>query len=121
MASSLAPSRAECTVKLFQSHLKGETRRRRASDDDSTFSTSRSERRSQRSVTDEMKLELDLHFSDAKAAAVTRFELHYLSNVLHQVDGNVTQAARISGTERSAFRKLLRRHNLNADAHRLKS
>jgi len=66
-------------------------------------------------------IKLDLHFSDAKAAAIARFELHYLTNVLHQAEGNVTQAARISGTERSAFRKLLRRHNLSADSYRLKT
>ncbi len=43
---------------LFQFHFEGETRRRRASDEDSAFSTARSERGSQRSVTDEMELEL---------------------------------------------------------------
>ncbi len=43
---------------LFQFHFEGETRRRRASDEDSAFGTARSERGSQRSVTDEMELEL---------------------------------------------------------------
>ncbi len=42
---------------LFQFYFEGETRRRRANDEDSTFSTARSERGSQRSVTDEMELE----------------------------------------------------------------
>ncbi len=42
---------------LFQFHFEGETRRRRADDEDSTFSTARSERGSQRRVTDEMELE----------------------------------------------------------------
>ena len=65
-------------------------------------------------------ISLDLNFSDAKAAFIANFELRYLSNVLHQAEGNVTQAARISGTERSAFRKLLRRNNLSADIYRLK-
>lgn len=63
---------------------------------------------------------LDGHFSDAKAAAIESFEINYLTNVLHQAEGNVSQAARISGTERSAFRKLLRRHNLSAEAYRFK-
>ncbi len=44
-------------VMLFQFHFEGETRRRRASDEDSAFGTARSERGSQRSVTDEMELE----------------------------------------------------------------
>jgi DNA-binding NtrC family response regulator len=65
-------------------------------------------------------ISLDLNFSDAKAAVIANFELRYLTNVLHHAGGNVTQAARISGTERSAFRKLLRRNNLTADSYRLK-
>ena len=64
---------------------------------------------------------LDCHFSAAKADAIANFEFHYLKNVLIRAEGNVTQAARISGTERSAFRKLLMRNNLSADIYRLKS
>lgn len=64
---------------------------------------------------------LDLHFSVAKADAIANFEIRYLTNVLIRAEGNVTQAARISGTERSAFRKLLMRNNLSADSYRLKS
>lgn len=64
---------------------------------------------------------LSLSFSAAKAAAIESFEMRYLTDVLLQTAGNVTQAARISGTERSAFRKLLRRHNLIADPFRWKS
>ncbi len=41
----------------FQFHFEGETRRRRASDEDSAHARARSERGSQRSVTDEMELE----------------------------------------------------------------
>lgn len=62
-----------------------------------------------------------LPFSAAKAAAIENFELRYLTDVLLQTEGNVTQAARISGTDRSAFRKLLMRHNLTADPFRLKT
>lgn len=65
-------------------------------------------------------ISLDLNFSDAKAAVIANFEHRYLTNVLHQVEGNVTQAARISGTERSAFRKLLRRNNLDPEIFRLR-
>lgn len=64
---------------------------------------------------------LDLHFSAAKADAIANFEFRYLTNVLLRAEGNVTQAARISGTERSAFRKLLTKNNLSADHYRLKS
>src|ERR1039457_3718056 len=47
-----------CTNSLFQFHFEGETRRRRAKDAGSAISTTRSERGSQRSVADEMELEL---------------------------------------------------------------
>jgi len=69
---------------------------------------------------DDNHISLDLNFSEAKAAVIANFEHRYLTNVLHHAEGNVTQAARISGTERSAFRKLLRRNNLNAESYRLK-
>ena len=68
-----------------------------------------------------LPLGADTHFSIAKAAAIVDFELHYLTRVLHQSGGNVTQAAMLSGTDRSAFRKLLRRHKLSAEPFRLKS
>ncbi len=48
----------------FQFHFEGETRRRRASDEDSALSTARSERGSQRSVTDEMGLESGQAWND---------------------------------------------------------
>lgn len=66
-------------------------------------------------------ISLDLNFSDAKAAVIANFEHRYLTNVLNHAEGNVTKAARISGTERSAFRKLLRRNNLDADIYRFKT
>lgn len=65
-------------------------------------------------------ISLDLNFSDAKAAVIADFEHRYLTNVLHHVEGNVTQAALLSGTERSAFRKLLRRNNLDPEIFRLR-
>ena len=43
---------------LFRFQFESETRQRQASDEDSTFSTARSERESQRSITDKMELEL---------------------------------------------------------------
>jgi len=43
---------------LFQFHFEGETRRRRADDEDSTFGTARNEGGSQHRVTDKMELEL---------------------------------------------------------------
>ncbi len=53
-----------------------------------------------------------LPFSAAKAEAIADFERHYLNGILARTDGNVSQAARLAGTDRSALRKLLRRHGL---------
>ncbi|MDN3521456.1 two-component system response regulator GlrR [Halomonas ramblicola] len=47
-------------------------------------------------------------FSDARAA----FERRYLIKVLKLTEGNVTQAARIAGRNRTDFYKLLARHDL---------
>ena len=50
--------RALPVAQLFQFQFEGETRRRRANDEDSASSTARSEQGSQRSVADEVELEL---------------------------------------------------------------
>lgn len=59
-----------------------------------------------------------LPFSTAKAEAIADFERHYLNGILARTDGNVSQAARLAGTDRSALRKLLRRHGLTPETYR---
>ncbi len=49
-------------------------------------------------------------FADAR----NQFELHYLRKLLQITKGNVTQAARIAGRNRTEFYKLLSRHELDA-------
>lgn len=46
--------------------------------------------------------------------ARNQFELHYLRKLLQIVKGNVTQAARIAGRNRTEFYKLLSRHGLES-------
>lgn len=43
------------------------------------------------------------------------FEINYLRKLLHITKGNVTQAARIAGRNRTEFYKLLARHNLDVN------
>lgn len=50
------------------------------------------------------------NFNDARTA----FELRYLKKVLQITEGNVTQAAKIAGRNRTDFYKLLKKHNLTA-------
>lgn len=47
--------------------------------------------------------------------ARNQFELHYLRKLLQITKGNVTQAARIAGRNRTEFYKLLSRHELDAN------
>ncbi|MGJ4951494.1 sigma-54 interaction domain-containing protein [Bradyrhizobium sp. HKCCYLS20291] len=51
-------------------------------------------------------------FKSAKAQAMIQFERTYLSRLLTQTGGNITRAARIAGTDRSALNKLVKKHGL---------
>ena len=54
-------------------------------------------------------------FKQAKAAAVAEFERNYVRDMLSQTGGNISQAARLSKQERSAFGKLVRKYRLGSD------
>ncbi len=51
-------------------------------------------------------------FSDAKMRAVEDFEITYLERVLKVSDGNISEAGRRAGLDRSNFRRLLRRYGI---------
>ena len=52
-------------------------------------------------------------FREAKARAIATFERSYLTALLARTRGNITQAARLSGKERSRFTKLVKKHGLD--------
>jgi DNA-binding NtrC family response regulator len=54
----------------------------------------------------------DQTFKSAKARALTQFERNYLVQLLTRTGGNITLAARIAGTDRSALNKLVKKHGL---------
>lgn len=56
----------------------------------------------------------DVHraFRDAKANAVAEFERSYVLRMLERTGGNISQAARLSKQDRSAFGKLVRKYSL---------
>jgi len=56
----------------------------------------------------------DFAFKDAKAHAIAEFERRYVHDMLQRTDGNLSQAARLAGQDRSAFGKLARKHGLSA-------
>ena len=51
-------------------------------------------------------------FVKAKALAISAFEVDYLNAIIRYTNGNVTLAAKISGTERRQLGKLLKKHGI---------
>jgi DNA-binding NtrC family response regulator len=51
----------------------------------------------------------DLPYRDAKRVALKTFERHYVASLLKKTTGNVSQAARHAGLDRSNFRRILRK------------
>jgi DNA-binding NtrC family response regulator len=60
----------------------------------------------------------DLQFRQAKARAISEFERAYITELLQRTQGNVSQAARLSGKERSRLGKLVKKYGLNRVAFR---
>lgn len=53
-------------------------------------------------------------FRDAKARVIEEFEREYVRDLLQQCAGNVSQAARLAGKERSRFNRLVRKYRFVA-------
>jgi DNA-binding NtrC family response regulator len=64
---------------------------------------------------------VDEPFQSAKARAIAEFERAYLHGLLARTCGNVSLAARISRKDRSALKKLVKKHGIAAGAFRLTS
>ena len=56
----------------------------------------------------------ELGFQCAKDIAIRAFERSYIEQALHEARGNVSAAARLSGKERRAFGKLMKKHGFTA-------
>ncbi|MGP0628529.1 sigma-54 interaction domain-containing protein [Nitrospina sp. 32_T5] len=52
-------------------------------------------------------------FQEAKAQAIEEFEVRYLSALIHETGGNITEAARRSGKERRSLARLLKKHGID--------
>ncbi len=62
--------------------------------------------------------EPDLGFSAAKFNAIRKFEHDYLTQLMRQACGNISAAARLSGTERRQLGKLLLKHGIDTKPFR---
>ena len=54
----------------------------------------------------------------AKTRVIEEFERSYLSNLLGQNNGNVSQAARAAGKDRRALQRMIRKHGIEPPAFR---
>ncbi|MCA9735147.1 MAG: sigma-54-dependent Fis family transcriptional regulator [Deferribacteres bacterium] len=63
--------------------------------------------------------EKSLPFQQAKQKCIAEFENAYLQNLLAAKKGNVSAAARTAQKERSAFCRLLKKYDINAEEYRL--
>ena len=66
-------------------------------------------------VTDDL---IDRSFSKAKAETIEAFERRYLTQLMRRTGGNITQAARYAGKERSALGKLIKKHQIDRSRFR---
>jgi DNA-binding NtrC family response regulator len=60
----------------------------------------------------------ELSLSEAKKRALDDFERRYVTRALERAQGNLTEAARVSGLDRSNFRRVLTRLGIDADLFR---
>lgn len=60
----------------------------------------------------------DASFRHAKARAIEAFEQDYLTHLLEQARGNVTDAAKLAGKERRSLGKLLKKHRIERPPYR---
>ncbi|HEY4146725.1 sigma-54 dependent transcriptional regulator [Pinirhizobacter sp.] len=61
----------------------------------------------------------DAAFKQAKARAVADFERNYVASAMERARGNITQAARMAGQDRSAFSKLVSKYRLASVAEKV--
>jgi DNA-binding NtrC family response regulator len=52
----------------------------------------------------------DLPYAEAKRRLVSQFDENYTRELLRRASGNMSEAARRAGLDRSNFRRLLKRH-----------
>ena len=60
----------------------------------------------------------ELTYKQARDQAVGQFERHYFDRLLKRTDGNLSEAARIAGLDRSNLRRTLSRLGMKADSWR---
>ena len=60
----------------------------------------------------------NMAFNEARKLSQKSFELAYLTRLLERTQGNVSEAARVAGLDRSNFRRVLSRHEIDPNSYR---
>jgi len=60
--------------------------------------------------------QVDLSFAEAKARSIAEFERNYVRNLLAHTHGNLSEAARLAGKDRSRFGRLVKKYGLERAA-----
>lgn len=61
---------------------------------------------------------IGMPYKKAKESHLRRFNHAYIGHLLHECQGNVTQAARLCGLERQALQQIMRRYGIDAEKFR---
>jgi len=57
-------------------------------------------------------------YKEAKDQCIDTFTRQYVNTLLHESNGNISQAARMSDLTRAALQKIMRRYNIDGDRFR---
>ena len=57
----------------------------------------------------------NLEFAQAKKLAIQAFEKRYLTQLITRNTGNISQSSRAAGLDRSNFRRILKKHDIDID------
>jgi DNA-binding NtrC family response regulator len=60
--------------------------------------------------------QLDMSFAAAKARSIAEFERNYVHDLLTHTQGNLSEAARLAGKDRSRFGRLVKKYGLERSA-----
>jgi DNA-binding NtrC family response regulator len=59
---------------------------------------------------------MSLDYHNARDRVLARFEVEYLTHVVHSSDGNISDAARMAGVDRTTLYRLMDKHDMGRES-----